>query len=148
VGTDAMPTTQAGAILISVIAGSFSIADTVTHAELSKKHIETVREVRAALRACWIPPSSGIEHANTTISVRVSFKQNGEILGIPLITYTSAETSGDERRAYRLALDEASVRCSPLPFSDTFGSVIAGGPIKRTISFKTWINVKILRLSP
>jgi hypothetical protein len=61
-GTDAMPTTQAGAILISVIGGSFLIADTVTHAELSKKHIETVRdEVRAALCACWIPPSSGIE---------------------------------------------------------------------------------------
>jgi hypothetical protein len=70
-----------------------------------------------------------IEQANTTICVRMSFKQNGEILGIPLITYTSPEISGDERRAYRLALDEALVRCSPLPFSDTFGSVIAGRPI-------------------
>ena len=81
-----MPKTQAAAIFISVIAGSDSIADTVTHTEPSDKFINAVREVRAALRACWVPPSSGIEHANTTISVRLSLKRNGEILENPLIT--------------------------------------------------------------
>jgi hypothetical protein len=59
----------------------------------------------------------------------LSFKQNGEVLGIPLITYTSLGISEDERRVYRAALDETLARCSPLPFTDAFGSVIAGRPI-------------------
>ncbi|HSS15962.1 MAG TPA: hypothetical protein VLQ29_03155 [Candidatus Dormibacteraeota bacterium] len=108
---------------------SVSIVDTVTHAESSNNIINTVRELRAALRACWGPPNIGISRANMTISVRMSFKHNGEILGIPLITYTSLGISEDERQAYRAALDETLARCAPLPFSDAFGSVIAGRPI-------------------
>jgi hypothetical protein len=122
-----MPKTQAAAILIAVIAVSVSISDTVPHAELSDKLINTVREVRAALRACWVPP--GLAHGNMTISVRMSFKHNGELLGTPLITYTSLVISEDERRAYRAVLDETIAKCTPLPFSDAFGSVIAGRPI-------------------
>jgi hypothetical protein len=64
-----------------------------------------------------------------TISVRLSFKQNGEILGVPLITYTSLGISEDERQAYRAAVDETLARCTPLPFSHAFGSVIGGRPI-------------------
>jgi hypothetical protein len=93
-GPDAMPKTQAAAILISIIAGSVSIADTVTHAELSDKVISTVREVRAALRACWVPPSSGIAHANTMISVRLSLKRHGEILGNPDHLYKPGHIRG------------------------------------------------------
>lgn len=123
-----MPRARASAILVATVS-SVSIVDTVTHAESSNNLISTVREVRAALRACWVPPHIGISRANMTISVRVSFKHNGEILGIPLITYTSLGISEDERRAYRAALDETLARCAPLAFSDAFGSVIAGRPI-------------------
>jgi hypothetical protein len=124
-----MPNACASAVLIALIASFLSIADAITYAELSDKLINSVREVRAALRACWVPPSSGIAHANTTISVRMSLKRNGEILGRPLITYTSPGISDDERRAYQAALDEALARCTPLPLSDTFGSIMAGHPI-------------------
>lgn len=124
-----MPRAQASAILVATVVSSVSIVDTVTHAESSNNIINTVRELRAALRACWGPPNIGISRANMTISVRMSFKHNGEILGIPLITYTSLGISEDERQAYRAALDETLARCAPLPFSDAFGSVIAGRPI-------------------
>jgi hypothetical protein len=53
----------------------------------------------------------------------------GEILGKPLITYASPGASEDERRAYRVAVDETLTRCMRLPFSDAFGSVMAGHPI-------------------
>jgi hypothetical protein len=122
-----MPKAQVSAILTAVVAASVSLADAVTYAEPSNNLIDTVREVRTALRACWVPPI--IARANMTISIRLSFKQNGEILGTPLITYTSLGISEDERRAYRAALDEALARCTPLPFSEAFGSVIAGRPI-------------------
>ena len=46
-----------------------------------------------------------------------------------LIAYTSLGISEDERQAYRAAVDETLARCTPLPFSHAFGSVIAGRPI-------------------
>jgi hypothetical protein len=119
----------ASATLITVIASYVAIAGTVTHADPSNSLITTVREVRAALRACWVTPSIGVAHANMTISVRLSSKHNGESLGVPLITYRSLGISEDERRAYGTALDETLARCAPLPFSDAFGNVIAGRPI-------------------
>jgi hypothetical protein len=64
-----------------------------------------------------------------TISVRLSFKQNGEILVVPLITYMSVGISEDERQDYRAAVDETLARCTPSPLSYAFGSVIAGRPI-------------------
>jgi hypothetical protein len=124
-----MPTARPSAILVATVVSSVPIVGVVSLAEPSKNPINTVREVRAALRACWVPPSVSVARANLTISVRMSFKNNGELLGIPLITYTSLGISEDERRAYRAALDEALARCAPLPFSDVFASVIAAHPI-------------------
>jgi hypothetical protein len=106
---------------------AFLIIDAVSHAEPSNNFISKVRELRAALRACWVPPS--LAHEHMIISVPSSFKQNGEILGVPLITYMSVGISEDERQAYRAAVDETLARCTPLPFSHAFGSVIAGRPI-------------------
>jgi hypothetical protein len=115
-----MPRARASAILIAVVASSVSIVGVVSHAEPSENHINTVREIRAGLRACWIPPITEVPRMNITIFVRLSFKQNGEILGIPLMTYTTPGISEDERRAYRAALNETLARCSPLAFSDAF----------------------------
>ena len=115
------------ASLVATVMNAFLIVDAVSHAEPSNNFINKVRELHAALRACWVPPS--LAHEHMTISVRLSFKQNGEILGVPLITYTSPGISEDERQAYRAAVDETLARCTPLPFSHAFGSVIAGRPI-------------------
>ena len=115
------------ASIVATVMNAVLIIDGVSHAELSNTPIKKVRELHAALRECWIPPS--LAHENMTISVRLSFKQNGEILGVPLITYTSLGISEDERQAYRAAVNETLARCTPLPFSHAFGSVIAGRPI-------------------
>jgi len=72
------------ASLVATVMNAFLIVDAVSHAEPSNNFINKVRELHAALRACWVPPSLAREHM--TISVRQSFKQNGEILGVPLIT--------------------------------------------------------------
>ena len=117
----------ASTILVATVVGCVSIGDAVARAEPSNNLIKRVRELHAALRACWVPP--GLAHENMTISVRLSFKQNGEILGAPRITYTSLGISEDERQAYRAAVDETLARCTPLPFSHAFGGVIAGRPI-------------------
>jgi hypothetical protein len=118
---------RASVILVATVVSCVSIVDAVTRGKQTNNLINKVRELRAALRACWKPPS--LAHEDMTISVRLSFKQNGEILGVPLITYMSVGISEDERQAYRAAVDETLARCTPLPLSYAFGSVIAGRPI-------------------
>ena len=116
-------------VATTVAAISVSTAATVIKAEPSKSLIKNVHEVRAALRACWVSPTAPVSRSDIAISVRVSFKHNGEVLGIPLITYTNPVMSEDERQSYRSALVDALTRCAPLPFSDAFGDVMAGHPI-------------------
>src|ERR1700757_3324233 len=72
---------RASVILVATVVSCVSIVDVVTRAEPTNNLINKVRELRAALRACWIPPS--LAHEDIAISVRLSFKQNGEILGVP-----------------------------------------------------------------
>lgn len=112
-----------------VAAISVSVAATVIKAEPPRSLITNVHEVRAALRACWVSPTAPIGRSDIAISVRVSFKHNGEVLGIPLITYTNPEMSPDERQLYRSAFVDTLTRCAPLPFSNAFGDVMAGHPI-------------------
>ncbi len=67
--------------------------------------------------------------ASAKVSIRLSFKRNGEVLGQPLITYESPTASEDERTAIYAAIAATVMRCSPLPLSDALGDIIAGHPI-------------------
>jgi hypothetical protein len=67
------------------------------------------------------------------ITVMLSFKRNGELLGKPRITYETPNASEDERLSYRVAMAQALTRCMPLQFTDGLGNALAGRPI--TIRF-------------
>jgi hypothetical protein len=88
--------------------------------------INTIAEVFAALEACWIPPPFEQARPGMQITVLVSFKRNGDILGKPRITYETPSASDDERLAYRVAMAQALRRCAPLPFTDALGGALAG----------------------
>jgi len=88
--------------------------------------LNSVREIRASLRACWISPEM---RTAPQVTVRLSLKRNGEILGQPLISYQSPAASEDERAALRAAVAAALARCAPLPISETLGGILAGRPI-------------------
>jgi hypothetical protein len=88
--------------------------------------VNTIAEVFAALEACWIPPPLEQARAGMQITVLVSFKRNGEILGKPRITYETPGASDEERLAYRVAMAQALSRCAPLPFTDALGGALAG----------------------
>ena len=53
--------------------------------------INSLRELYAALRACWEPPPRSEAFRGMQMSVRFSFKQNGEMVAAPRVTYTSGE---------------------------------------------------------
>jgi hypothetical protein len=94
-----------------------------------QKRIDTVRELFAALRACWIPPSVDVAHPGMEISARFSFGRDGNIIGKPFITYQTRSASPAKRQAYRDALNAALDRCTPLPFTRALGNAVAGRPI-------------------
>jgi hypothetical protein len=67
------------------------------------------------------------------ITVQVSFRRNGELLGQPRITFESAGASDDERLAYRIAVAKMLKRCTPVPVTEALGNALAGRPL--TIRF-------------
>lgn len=94
-----------------------------------QRTINSIADLFAALRGCWQPPPPEAAVPGMEMSVRFSFKRNGEPMAPPRITYVSKDVSEDARRRYRETIDAALQRCTPMPFSDGMGGAIAGRPI-------------------
>ena len=97
-------------------------------AQAPQGQINTLNELGAALRACWIPPSLDRSRAGMQLTVQMSFRRNGELFGKPKITFESSGASDDERLAYRIAVADMLKRCASLPFTDALGNAVAGRP--------------------
>ena len=98
--------------------------------EATKEHrLNTIGDMFAALSACWEPPAKDDSRPGTQMSVRLSFKRNGEPVGPPRVTYVSRGTSTEVRKTYLDAVTASLKRCTPLPFSKGLGGALAGRPI-------------------
>jgi hypothetical protein len=93
-----------------------------------KGPLNTLADVRRALQGCWQWPPRAEARAGMELTVRLSFKRDGEIFGAR-ITYQSRNVSEEERALYHGALLQALSRCSPLPLSPGLGEAIAGRPM-------------------
>jgi hypothetical protein len=92
------------------------------------KTVDTLKDLGAALRTCWVPPPLERSHPGMQITVQMSFRRDGVLFGQPRITFESADASDDDRLAYRIALAEMLKRCSPLRFTEGLGNAVAGRP--------------------
>jgi hypothetical protein len=95
----------------------------------SEHKLNTIRDLFAALRGCWVPPPEDEARPGMQMSVRLSFKRSGEIIGTPRVTYVTPGAPPDARDLYRNAITAALERCTPLPFTNGLGGAIAGRPI-------------------
>jgi hypothetical protein len=116
------PVELAGAALVLVACA------TTAAAQAPQGQINTLNELGAALRACWIPPSLDRSRAGMQVTVQMSFRRNGELFGKPKVTFESSGASDDERLAYRIAVADMLKRCASLPFTDALGNAVAGRP--------------------
>ncbi len=91
--------------------------------------LDTIQDIFAALRGCWLPPPLASARPGMEISVRLSFTRKGEIMGEPHFTFVTRDVSSDHRATYQRAVVDALNRCAPLPFTDGLGGAIAGRPI-------------------
>jgi hypothetical protein len=103
-------------------------------ADAEQARLNTLKDIFTAVSGCWKPPPPG--QANPIdITVIVSFRRDGTILGHPRISYESTEATDNDRLQYRTAVMETLQRCTPLPFTEGLGGAVAGRPF--TLSFKT-----------
>ncbi len=91
--------------------------------------LDTIRDMFAALRACWVPPPKDAARHGMQYTIRFAFKRDGEIIAPPRMTYASHDAPAEVRNVYRDAVDATLKRCTPLHFSAGMGDAVAGRPI-------------------
>jgi hypothetical protein len=91
--------------------------------------LDSIRDMFAALRACWVPPAKDEARHGMEYTIRFAFKRDGELIAPPRMTYASHDAPADMRDTYRDAIDAALKRCTPLHFSAAMGGAVAGRPI-------------------
>jgi hypothetical protein len=121
---------------VEVISGALATAMLMSSAAAQdpRARLNTINDMGAALRACWVPPPLEQSRAGMQITVQMTFKRNGELFGKPRITFESPGASEDERLAYRVAVAQMLKRCTPLPFTDGLGNAVAGRPFTMRFS--------------
>jgi hypothetical protein len=93
------------------------------------KPLDSIGEMFAALRACWVPPPKDEARHGMEYTVRFAFRRDGEIMAPPRVTYASHDAPADVRDVYRDAVNAALARCTPLHFTDGMGGAVTGRPI-------------------
>lgn len=84
------------------------------------------RQIADALAACWHPPAEFDDHRWNQVTLRVSFKRDGTVNGLPRIPYTDEGLTTEARSDLRTSLIAALNACVPLSLSPSLGSAIAG----------------------
>ena len=97
--------------------------------QAGEKSIESIGQMFASLRACWVPPQKEDTLHGMQYTVRFAFKRDGEIVAPPFVAYASHNASAQTRDVYRDAVDAALNRCTPLHFSKAMAGAVVGRPI-------------------
>ena len=91
--------------------------------------MNSIRDMFAALRACWMPPPKDEARHGMEYTIRFALKRDGTMIAAPRMTYSSHGVPTATRDIYREAIDEALKRCIPLHFSAGMAGAVAGRPI-------------------
>lgn len=83
--------------------------------------LRTIADVFDAVRACWIPPAKEHAQPGTELSIRLSFRRDGAVIGSPRLTYVTPGLDEETRDVYWEAVMAALHRCTPLSFSAASG---------------------------
>jgi hypothetical protein len=91
--------------------------------------LSTLSDMFDALRACWVPPPDDEARPGMQMTVRFSFRGNGEIISPPRVTYKSPDAPPVTTDIYHDTITAALDRCTPMPFTNGLGGAVAGRPI-------------------
>lgn len=88
--------------------------------------LDRYAQVGEALGRCWDPGPAVGGHRWDATTLRVSFKRDGTVNGVPRVVYISDRADPNARSGVRSSLLAALNRCTPLPVSPSLGQAIAG----------------------
>ena len=91
--------------------------------------LDSIGDLFAELRSCWSPPPADDAKEGMQMTVRFSFKRDGEIIATPRLTFATVGVSADTRATYLKAINASLDACVPLKFTDSLGGALAGRPI-------------------
>jgi hypothetical protein len=97
-------------------------------AQTEPGQVDSIKGVIERLGTCWRPPPPSRANPDVEITVIVSFRRDGTILGRPKITYESDSATDNDRLMYRIAVMETLQRCTPMPFTESMAGAVAGRP--------------------
>jgi ABC-type sugar transport system substrate-binding protein len=89
----------------------------------ARPQINTLREMGEALWSCWSPPP---DTQNFQVTIRFSFKRDGQVLGKPRITYSTFNGDVSEQRIIMSKILDSLDECTPLNVTSELGGAIAG----------------------
>ena len=102
----------------------FSFSQTVP-AAAAEGALDKPGQIPARLAACWLPPGAQ-EGRRLEVTVKLSFRRDGSIIGTPFITFVNAPAGSAARENVATTIRDALKRCTPLPFTRSLGAAIAG----------------------
>jgi hypothetical protein len=91
--------------------------------------LDNISDLFAALRSCWTPPQADTAKEGMQMTVRFSFKRDGDMIGPPRMTFSTAGVPADVRDTYFRAISDSLNTCVPLKFTGGLGGALAGRPI-------------------
>ena len=103
----------------SAAASSLFIA-TVQQGRSFAGPVNDLHGIAPAIAACWHPP-----HEGDAVTLRLSFRRDGSVIGRPRITYSQA-SGGDGGADLANSIFTALADCTPLPLTPQLGAAIAG----------------------
>ena len=91
--------------------------------------LNTIGDLFAALRSCWLPPPADAAREGMQMSVLFSFKRSGSMIAPPRVTFATRGAAADTRATYLNTINASLRGCAPFKFTAGFGGAIAGRPI-------------------
>jgi hypothetical protein len=109
-----------------LVAGFLTIATTSPLlAQQPAPELSLLRQVGPSIYRCWRPPAGS---AGQELTVVMSFKRNGEVLGRPRISHSLLTGSTQHQKEFVTSVLDAIAACTPLHLSQSLGSAMAGRP--------------------
>jgi len=71
------------------------------------RKLDSIGDMFAALRACWVPPPKDEARHGMEYTIRFAFKRDGEVIAPPRMTYATHDAPAALRDIYREAIDAA-----------------------------------------
>ena len=85
-----------------------------------------IDEMFDAIYACWVPPE---DTAGLVVTLQFILHKDGQIRGKVVVTAARPQEDSPRRKAFIDSAIEAVKRAAPVPFTEQFGSRIAGRPL-------------------